>query len=70
MKAIRSLVLIASFLIVMLPLNAQLKDIGTLMAGGPKDAQLLLQNYLKPFGNALGANLSAGWYSRPNRIIS
>ncbi len=63
MKAIRSFLFSVSFFSLMLPLNAQLGDIGTLVAGGPKDAELLLQNYLKPFGNALGANLSAGWYS-------
>jgi len=63
MKAFRSLLLFAGFFSLMFPLNAQLGDIGTLVAGGPKDAELLLQNYLKPFGNALGANLSAGWYS-------
>ena len=42
---------------------AQLGQIGTLMAGGSSDATKLLQQYLKPFGNALGANLSAGWYN-------
>lgn len=63
MKAIRGLLFFACFAGLMFPMNAQLRDIGTLVAGGPKDAELLLQNYLKPFGNALGANLSAGWYS-------
>lgn len=63
MKTYRSLMLFAGLFSLILPLNAQLGDIGTLVAGGPKDAELLLQNYLKPFGNALGANLSAGWYS-------
>jgi hypothetical protein len=42
---------------------AQLSQLGTLMTGGTKDATLILQEYLKPFGNSLGANLSAGWYN-------
>jgi hypothetical protein len=42
---------------------AQLGQLGSMMAGGTSDATKLLQQYLKPFGNSLGANLSAGWYN-------
>jgi len=58
-------------LVLSMSIQAQLKDIGTLVAGGPKDAEFLLQNYLKPFGNSIGANLSAGWYTtaKPHKLL-
>jgi hypothetical protein len=42
---------------------AQLSQLGALVAVGKDDASKLLSAYLKPFGNSLGANLSAGWYN-------
>ncbi len=42
---------------------AQLSQLGILLASGQSDATKLLQEYLKPMGNSLGANLSAGWYN-------
>lgn len=41
----------------------QLGDIGNLLAGGISDGEKLMKAYLKPLGNAMGANLSSGWYS-------
>jgi hypothetical protein len=41
----------------------QLSQLGILLASGQSDATKLLQQYLKPMGNSLGANLSAGWYN-------
>lgn len=38
--------------------------------GGVEDAQAILQEYLKPYANIMGANLNAGWYNtaRPHKL--
>ncbi len=38
--------------------------------GGMEDAELILQEYLKPYANILGADLNAGWYNtaRPHKL--
>ena len=42
---------------------SQIGDITNLIAGGIDDAQLMLTEYLRPVANAMGANLSGGWYN-------
>lgn len=42
---------------------AQIEEIGRLMAGGPEDAELLLEPYIAPAVNAFGAALGGGWYN-------
>jgi len=42
---------------------AQLEEIGKVLAGGKADASMLLTEYIKPYANALGANLNGGWYN-------
>ncbi len=46
--------------------QGQLGDIGELFEGGQEDAQLLLQEYLKPFGSGFGAGINSGWVDRAN----
>lgn len=41
--------------------QAQLGDAGEILRSGANDANLLMENYLKPFGAGFGANLNAGW---------
>lgn len=38
--------------------------------GGIEDAQVMLQEYLKPFANILGSDLNAGWYNtaKPHQL--
>lgn len=38
--------------------------------GGVEDAQVILQEYLKPFANILGSDLNAGWYNtaKPHQL--
>jgi hypothetical protein len=57
--------LFASFVVICITTGgfAQMNQLGELMADGKGDATKLLQAYLKPFGNSLGANLSTGWYN-------
>jgi hypothetical protein len=42
---------------------AQLDNVGDLLRGGIDDANLLLEAYLRPFGNGFGADVSNGWYT-------
>lgn len=47
----------------------QLGDIGNIMEAGKDgldDAQLLVEEYLKPFGSGFGAGLNSGWVDRAN----
>lgn len=51
--------------------QAQLGDAGEMLRAGTTDANLLLENYLKPFGAGLGADLNAGWVNsaKPYRTL-
>src|SRR5512145_2349748 len=61
-KNIRSgIVLCAS--LVTFQVQAQLVDIGTMLSGSKADAEILLQEYLKPYANAFGANMNNAWYN-------
>ncbi len=42
---------------------AQITDVGLFVSGGANDASKLLGAYVKPFTNAFGYNLNAGWYN-------
>jgi len=65
MNKIRLQKLIAIIAIICVSSSAysQLNQLSVLLASGSSDATKLIQEYLKPFGNSLGANLSAGWYN-------
>jgi hypothetical protein len=41
----------------------QIGDVGKFLAGGKKDAQLIMGEYIKPYTNAFGYDLNAGWYN-------
>ena len=42
---------------------AQIDNIGDLLRGGVEDANLLVNEYLRPVGNGFGVDLNNGWYS-------
>ncbi len=42
---------------------AQLDKIGTMLASGQEDASKLIDAYMSPYLNALGASMSGGWYN-------
>ncbi len=44
------------------PGNAQIENAGELIRGGVGDAQILINEYLRPLGNGFGADLNNGWY--------
>ncbi|WP_069131766.1 DUF6588 family protein [Rhodohalobacter halophilus] len=51
--------------------SAQFDDSGEILRAGAADANLLLQEYLKPFANGFGADLNSGWVNsaRPYRTL-
>jgi len=51
--------------------KAQFNDSGEILRAGTADANLLLQEYLKPFANGFGADLNSGWINsaRPYRTL-
>jgi hypothetical protein len=51
------------FCIMIMPSFGQLEDIGLMLTGGVDDAEKMLTEYLRPFANALGANINGGWYN-------
>ena len=44
-------------------INAQIAEVGKIMAAGAADAELLLQPYITPAVNAFGAAMGSGWYN-------
>lgn len=42
---------------------AQLGDAGAILRAGADDANLLMENYLAPFGKGFGADLNTGWFN-------
>ncbi len=44
----------------------QLEDLGQLFEGGKNDAQLLIREYVEPFGSGFGAGINSGWIDRAN----
>jgi hypothetical protein len=44
------------------PAFAQFGDTGAILRAGAGDANILMAEYLKPFGSAFGAGLNSGWY--------
>jgi hypothetical protein len=41
----------------------QIKDIANTLVGSTSDANKILQEYLKPYANAFGADMNAAWYN-------
>ena len=61
----KSLLLFATCLLISLAAvntaTAQFDNAGEILRSGTNDANLLLQEYLKPFSNGFGADLNSGW---------
>lgn len=55
--------LLASILFLAQPAFSQLNNVEDLLRGGVDDANLLLKEYLTPFGKGFGANLNNGWFT-------
>ncbi len=52
------------------PAFSQLDQLGVLMTAGKADAEKLTEAYVSPYVNAIGSNLSGGWYNsaRPHKL--
>jgi len=73
MKRIRIFTIAGLFNIMFLTtlsVNAQIGELGNLMAAGGEDATELLQPYIEPAVNAFGAALGGGWYNtaKPHQL--
>jgi len=70
-KKTNKLVLVLFSLLISLGTHAQIKQIGSMLSGSVSDAEKLMQAYLKPYGNAFGADLNGGWYStaKPHKLL-
>lgn len=62
-KKLLVLGLFASGLFLSTPAQAQLGDAGEILKAGTADANLLLKNYLDPFGKGFGAGMNTGWFT-------
>jgi len=72
MKQIASrarIIILVVFAVVRIPLFAQPLSLDFIY-GGVDDAEVILQEYLKPYANILGSDLNAGWYNtaRPHKL--
>ena len=53
------------------PAHAQLDDLGKVVSYQTENAQMLLKEYVRPYTNALGTDLSNGWYNtaKPHKTL-
>jgi len=59
----RPILIIGLILLISVNSYSQIGDIANLMSVGVNDAELMLTEYIRPVANAMGANLSCGWYN-------
>ena len=59
----RTILQINIFLLASFSSFSQIGDITNFLSGGVDDAELMLTEYIRPVANAMGANLSCGWYN-------
>lgn len=76
MKNLHKIILFLPLLLILfaLPdkkLSAQDINPGDILRSGVNDANLLMEQYLRPFGPGLGAGLNSGWFTspRPHRLF-
>jgi hypothetical protein len=59
----RPILIISLILLLSISSYSQIGDIANLLTGSVNDAELMFTEYLRPVANAMGANLSSGWYN-------
>jgi len=66
---VKNISILLLIFIISKPAYSQIKNAGEILKAGTGDANILLREYLKPFGNGFGADLNTGWISsaRPLR---
>jgi hypothetical protein len=63
MKKRTSLLTVIVFACSSLFMHAQINDLGKMLSGGINDGEKMFEAYLTPYANAMGSNLSGGWYN-------
>jgi hypothetical protein len=63
LKAIEIYALLAFLIFINIPICSQITDVGKFITGGASDGGKILGAYIKPFSNAFGYSLNAGWYN-------
>lgn len=51
------------FFLIYKPAYSQVEDSGEILRAGTEDAQILLKEYLRPFGGGFGADMNTGWFT-------
>lgn len=54
-----------------MPAQAQVGDVGSILQASADDANILVKEYLKPFGSGFGASLNSGWtnVAQPHKTL-
>jgi hypothetical protein len=60
---LQSTFILTFFLLFSIVSKAQINQVGSMMAAGKADAQLLFESYLSPYINGFGAAMAGGWYN-------
>ncbi len=62
MKKIKNILVVAALMVASITVKAQLPSLDFIY-GYTNDARLLLEEYIRPYANIMGANLNGGWYN-------
>lgn len=65
LKSTSSLLVLLALGFMYQPVNAQSINPGDILRGGTADANLLLEEYFRPFGIGFGDGLNSGWFTSP-----
>lgn len=68
LKSVLSILILLCFGITSPPVTAQSINPGDILRGGTADANLLLEEYFRPFGVGFGDGLNSGWFTSPKPI--
>lgn len=69
-KKLLKITLVAISIMISTSLFAQFSEVGNIMSTGVDDAEKILEAYVSPFSNGMGAALSGGWYNtaKPHKL--
>lgn len=69
-KFFKRLSVFSIVLLMSIPTYAQFDQLGNIMSVGMEDAVSILDAYVSPFANGIGASLSGGWYNtaKPHKL--
>jgi len=70
-RSLKVLLILGFVSVCALPARAQVGDIGRILQASTNDANILVKEYLKPFGSGFGAGLNTGWTNaaKPHKTL-